>query len=1222
MHRKLFAFVVVLGLLLGTASPAVVATAAPPPWDPFFATPTTAASFASLGTNPRPYGIAAGDFTGDGKVDLVIGRALGQVHFAKGNGDGTFEAQTQYAWKQAALNVWAVASGDVNGDGKLDVIWGATAASTGCSISPIPTGQTCASIGGTTVTVNDGDVRAFLGDGAGGFAQNPYYVSGILHNAGTLLARPGTVDAASLTAGDIDADDDTDIIVGAIDGTNAVVKLLRNTGGVFSIETIVSVPAGTSPPTATPIYYPPVAAASNVSPWGLALGDVDADGDLDLWVGDRALYVYLYLNDGAGVYTLRTPATPPLPTRPNVLLAHDTFRAAVGYTPALGSADLNGDGKADLVMGLQSGGQTAAVAHDGEILLHTSTATNYVYGGATVLADIGLVARGVNVLEVDADGYPDIVAGEYAGTVAFLRQLPPLDTDNDGISDYLDNAPVDANAPRLDMNTDGALTASDQLDNYFDTVLGNPENPASWVRLGDPADTDDDNDGVPDISDNCPYVANADQANVDGDSYGDACDPLDNRDTDGDGVVDGPLPGDPLYAATRNSAIKWSQGTTHFVIRIDALGRFFQNEFTQILTDAATLSPADWATKCWENYEPADFTPVYQPCGTGSVLTLSGGKQIPISLVVIPKQLWTDPPVITWINDRNNYPELEIAQHATYHVNNTLLGDWKDDATKNFYSCETCGLTEAENFELMRVGYDTLLGNYTNKWVAESGATVGSPKIDWLTSAHPLISYSPPFNASDTLSRQATAQLGYKSFSASRFEEENAFLGGIFSPEGSHMEQFDQFGMFHASADLQIAPPDTTGDTYDTAAYEEYLQSKTDAGGLTTWLVEEVDWSGRPCPNDDRLGLCNGGSNREDNTVYKPRWDAWLQLLDYVKNYPGGVAMTLGEVALAKAYDNAPTVLNVDQADGDHNGVGDVVDGAAFTAHKVILSRNVAGALSATLLNGAGDPIAGQSVTFTFDADGDGTEEAYAATTGTDGVASTSVTPTRAVGVAAYSVAWNGLRITASATGNADIADATSLALDGSNPSRGQVTDQVTVGATLLDSSNQPVAGRPVVFTVGTATATGTTDGDGHATAPITLVGPAGKPGLQASFAGAGPYGPSSATAQFTVDKEDTKLTLSDAVATKGKSAPAAAVLVDADDGPLTGLTITFSVQQKVKNVITWIPVGTAVTDANGAASVLIPSKYISTQPAPIKAVFAGDDSFLASEVNAITYRK
>jgi hypothetical protein len=57
-----------------------------------------------------------------------------------------------------------------------------------------------------------------------------------------------------------------------------------------------------------------------------------------------------------------------------------------------------------------------------------------------------------------------------------------------------------------------------------------------------------------------------------------------------------------------------------------------------------------------------------------------------------------------------------------------------------------------------------------------------------------------------------------------------------------------------------------------------------------------------------------------------PRWRGWLQVLDYVRRYPGGVAMTAGEVALALAFDNAPRVPNPGQADSDHDGVGDVVD--------------------------------------------------------------------------------------------------------------------------------------------------------------------------------------------------------------------------------------------------------------------------------------------------------
>jgi Ca2+-binding RTX toxin-like protein len=50
----------------------------------------------------------------------------------------------------------------------------------------------------------------------------------------------------------------------------------------------------------------------------------------------------------------------------------------------------------------------------------------------------------------------------------------------------------------------------------------------------DVVDPDTDGDGVPDFRDNCLAVANADQANTDGDSLGDACDP----DANGDGIAD------------------------------------------------------------------------------------------------------------------------------------------------------------------------------------------------------------------------------------------------------------------------------------------------------------------------------------------------------------------------------------------------------------------------------------------------------------------------------------------------------------------------------------------------------------------------------------------------------------------------------------------------------------------------------------------------------------
>jgi hypothetical protein len=1204
-------------------------------YDPFFATQSTA---ADLGLATRPFGVAAGDYDGDGKADLVVGRTTGNVHFSKGNGDGTFQAPTQFAWKQAFFNAWAFTPADVNGDNKLDVVWGASALSTGCSVSPAP--SPCP----TPVTVADGDVRAFLGNGDGTFQENTYFVSGVRHNAGVPVGNVG-VDAGSLAAGDVDGDGDADVVAGGVSGTNSIVRIFRNGGtGTFTADApLISQPTACATP-CSPIYFPAITTQN--SPWGLATGDADADGDTDLWVGDRALYVYLFKNNGTGTFTMQT-GNSAVAGRGNVYLGHDSVRAAVGFTPSLVSSDMNGDGKADLVLGLQSGTQTPAsnTANDGALVLNVSDGTTHRRFGT--LADVGTMARGLNSADVNGDGARDLIAAEYDGKIKVLRQLTPIDSDSDGVSDYVDNAPNHPNAARIDMNDDGSLNYNDQLDNDFDTILGDPENQASWQRLGDPADDDDDNDGVNDGADNCAFVANGGQTDADGDGTGDGCDPLDDRDTDGDGVPDGPEPGDPLYDESLAAKAKYASGDTQFIIRVDALGRLFQNEFTQLMTDAASLTPAEWAAKCWQNYDPGDAPststpdPTYEPCGTGEgtagqTLTLDGGRDLPVSLVTIPKQLWTDAPVITWINDRNDSANFDLGQHGSYHDTNTGLGDWADDTDgRAVFSCETCGLTEAENFELLKVGYDTLMGNYSNKWIVDSGGDVGDPKIDWSSAANPLISYAPPFNASDTLSRKATAMLGYKSFSAS-INEELGYAGyptNFFSPEGSHHEQFDQFGMFHASADHEVEPPETAGGSYNTTEYADYLASVTEDGGLNTWLIEEVEWSGRPCNDDERVtgptrapapvtcaeGIAMGApNNRENNTVYGPRWDGWMQLLDYIKNYEGGVAMTMGEIALAKGFDNAPTVPNPAQADADADGIGDAIDGASLNVANVSLSRNTTGNLSATLTNGGGDPIADQPVEFSFDADGDGTDETYNATTNASGVAQSSVTATRAVGSYGYTATWDGGKgVTANDNGTADVADQTTTTLDATNPSSGQTTDAVSVGATLVDSDGAPLEGRTITFSVGTATANGTTDAAGHATGSVTLGGPARSDTLTASFEGAGSHGSSSDTAAFSVTKENTTLSLADAVSTRSQPAVARATLTEADGAPLASRTVTFLVQQKVRNQLTYQQLGTATTNAAGVASFTVPTKYVTKTPTPIRATFAEDASFLGSVGNA-----
>ena len=71
------------------------------------------------------------------------------------------------------------------------------------------------------------------------------------------------------------------------------------------------------------------------------------------------------------------------------------------------------------------------------------------------------------------------------------------------------------------------------------TVIIAPPSPP----LGGPPFDDDDGDGVPNFCDNCPDDANAGQEDADNDGVGDLCDVCvgfdDNADADGDGVADG-----------------------------------------------------------------------------------------------------------------------------------------------------------------------------------------------------------------------------------------------------------------------------------------------------------------------------------------------------------------------------------------------------------------------------------------------------------------------------------------------------------------------------------------------------------------------------------------------------------------------------------------------------------------------------------------------------------
>jgi hypothetical protein len=92
--------------------------------------------------------------------------------------------------------------------------------------------------------------------------------------------------------------------------------------------------------------------------------------------------------------------------------------------------------------------------------------------------------------------------GSDSGAAYVFGSAAPPDTDGDGIPDTTDNCLTIPNADQQDTDGDG---------------------------IGDACDLDNDNDGVPDATDNCPTMPNADQKDTDGDGIGDACDAVDDQ---------------------------------------------------------------------------------------------------------------------------------------------------------------------------------------------------------------------------------------------------------------------------------------------------------------------------------------------------------------------------------------------------------------------------------------------------------------------------------------------------------------------------------------------------------------------------------------------------------------------------------------------------------------------------------------------------------------------
>jgi hypothetical protein len=275
-----------------------------------------AALLNTAGNSPRA--VAVGDLNGDGKMDLVVanGNVDNNIGVLLGNGNGTFAAMVTYATDTEPNGV---ALADVNGDGILDIV--------------------TANYAGRTASV-------LLGNGNGTFQAAVNYVVGVT-TAGHIE------DCFDVAVADLNADGKQDIVISNFRSSTMGVLLGNGDGTFQGVQTYA------------------VAGSTVNSLKRFALADLNGDGKLDVAVAcNPEGYVSVLLGNGDGSFQ-----------------AEQTY--ATGALPqAVVAADFNGDGKLDLAIPSSGTNLVSVLLGNGNGSFQTKN--TFAAGGAPVNITAGL----------------------------------------------------------------------------------------------------------------------------------------------------------------------------------------------------------------------------------------------------------------------------------------------------------------------------------------------------------------------------------------------------------------------------------------------------------------------------------------------------------------------------------------------------------------------------------------------------------------------------------------------------------------------------------------------------------------------------------------------------------------------------------------------------------------------------------------------------------------
>jgi len=176
--------------------------------------------------------------------------------------------------------------------------------------------------------------------------------------------------------------------------------------------------------------------------------------------------------------------------------------------------------------------------------------------------------------------------------------------------------------------------------------------------------------------------------------------------------------------------------------------------------------------------------------------------------------------------------------------------------------------------------------------------------------------------------------------------------------------------------------------------------------------------------------------------------------------------------------------------------------------------------------------------------------------------------------------------------------------------------DPATLSATLTDDSANALPGKPVTFTMGAESCTGTTGTNGQAACQITPSEPAGTYTVTATFSTDNQYLGSSDSKPFTVTLEETSLAYTgDTHLANGTPAHLSAVLTEDGVSPISGRTVVLTLGSGATQQSC-----TGTTDASGVAACTIASvnqPLNSGGTVAISATFNGDAFYQPSSATA-----